>query len=74
MFESYKKRLGWFKGQRHLATISTTTGERVTGLVRKFDDECVTIMQPGDIGTTKDVIIGMMAISTLQVAEEVGHG
>lgn len=73
MFDSYKKRLGWLKGQRHLATITTTTGERVTGLVRKFDDDCVTIMQPGDNGTSKDVLIGFAALSTLQAAEGATH-
>lgn len=67
MFESYKKRLGWLKGRRHLALITTSKGD-VVGYVRKFDDECVTIMPKDDAGTDRDVMVSMAAIITLQAA------
>ncbi|MCJ8600971.1 hypothetical protein MWH03_00050 [Klebsiella pneumoniae] len=67
MFESYKKRLGWLKGKRHLAVITTSRGN-VVGYVRKFDDECVTIMPEDNAGTELDVMVSMAAIITLQAA------
>lgn len=66
MYEIYKKRLGWLKGQKHHAIITTASGLKLTGLVRKFDDECVTLMKSADAGTDDDILVRLASIEVIQ--------